>query len=391
VARPLRQLTPDFSPAHRLGAELREYRCERGHSQKSLGDAVHVSRSLIGAIEAGDRISTAEVIGACDDELGAAGALNALWSAAAESRRKAGRPAIPAAASRTASSVRHAADTPVERALEHVERSWLVRLDRVTVRRGLTSVGVATDRGTWIRLEHGPLDEIAGTGWGGVEASAALRNVGAPSWINSLAWRADEPGKVWRADEMELVHEQPVSRDPTLTADPGLPPRWWLAWRRYMQALADSRTERVASFERSSVSAQCVAQAIEDVWADQVDPEVSEWACAHGDMTWRKLTRPSCRILGWDSFGLAPRGYDAAVLWSNSLGVPDVAARIWQERSADLESSTGIVMVLFALARQIRSSPAYCESRHAVAVQEATALLGRKLALRKPRMGPAQP
>lgn len=92
MPRPLRPLTPELSPAHRLGAEFREYRRKSTHSQKSLGEVVHVSKSLIGAIEVGERISTAAVIKACDDELGAEGVLCGLWRVAARSRRRAGRP-----------------------------------------------------------------------------------------------------------------------------------------------------------------------------------------------------------------------------------------------------------------------------------------------------------
>lgn len=385
MPKPLRQLTPDLSPAHRLGAELRKYRCEQGHSQKSLGEVVHVSGSMIGAIETGDRISTAAVIKACDDELGAAGVLSTLWSTAARSRAKAGRPTRAAAASGEEATGRCAVDTPVARAIEHVERSWLVRLDRASTTCGDASIGAATDRGTWIRLEHGQLDEIARSGWGGVEASAALRGVGAPRWINSLTWQAEEPGVVWRADEVELVGEPPVS-EVVLADDPRLPSAWWYSWGSYMQALAEVRTARMATYEQQPVSMQHIVGVIEDVWCGPVDVQVTEWACAHGDMTWRKLTAPGCRILGWDGFGLAPRGFDAATLWSNSLAVPGVAARIWRERRADLESPSGRVMALFALARLFRAPLEQHEPLHAIAVREASALLGREITPRAPRV-----
>src|SRR5215469_2240015 len=97
MPKPLRPLTPYLSPSHRLGAALRASRLDKRHTQKSLGDVVHVSKSMIGAIEAGDRISTFNVIKACDDELGAAGELCTLWRAAASSRRRAGRPTKSAA------------------------------------------------------------------------------------------------------------------------------------------------------------------------------------------------------------------------------------------------------------------------------------------------------
>lgn len=374
MPKPLRQLTPDLSPAHRLGAELRKLRCARGHSHKSLGQKVHASKSLIGAIETGERISTAEVIKACDDELGASGTLVALWVAASESRAKAGRPRKQTTGSVT-NTVPGASDSPLSRALEHVERSWFVQLDRVGAVRGIASVGARTDRGTWVRLEHGQVGEIVSPSWGGVEASAALQGVAAPTWIRTLTWRGEEPGVVWRADEVELVDESPASQDGVLRADPGLPSAWWSTWEDSMRALAEAETTRVARSRQQPVSAQRVARIIEDVWPGRVDTRISEWACAHGDMTWRKVTEPDCWILGWDGFGLAPRGLDAATLWSHALAVPEVAARIWRERRDDLESPTGTVAALFCLARLLRSPRINHSRLHGLAEREASALL----------------
>ena len=84
-----------------------------GHSQKSLGEKVHVSKSMIGAMETGDRLSTAAVIRACDEELGAAGELCKLWSIAARSRQRAGRPTTPVSAARTSATVAPSASVSV--------------------------------------------------------------------------------------------------------------------------------------------------------------------------------------------------------------------------------------------------------------------------------------
>jgi transcriptional regulator with XRE-family HTH domain len=375
MPKPLRPLTPDLSPAHRLGAELRTYRQKKGHSQKSLGDAVHVSNSMIGAIEAGHRISTAEVIKACDDELDAAGELCTLWFAAATSRRRPGRPAEPATAPSPTRTARSAASSPLGRALEHVERVWNVRIDRARAVRGAASIGAATDRGTWIRLECARAEQIIERSWGGAEDSVAVRGVAAPVWINTLTWRGEGPGVVWRADEIEFVREPPVGAAPVLGGDPRLSTEWWKAWNSSMDALADARTTRIAVVRRQPVTAEYVAAVVEAVWPGRVQFRVSEWACAHGDMTWRKLTSPACRILGWDGFGLAPRGLDAATLWCHSLAVPEVAARIRSERKEDLESPTGTVMALFCLARILGSPCASADPLYSLAKQEASLLL----------------
>ncbi len=376
MPKPLRPLTPDLSPAHRFGAELRAYRRKKGHSQQSLGDVVHVSKSMIGAMEAGERISTAEVVRACDDELEAAGELCKLWQAAARSRRHAGRPAKVAdpplgrASHSTASSA-------LDRAIEHVEHVWSVRLDRANAVRGFASMGAASDRGTWIRLEHAQTEQVGVRGWGGAEASIALRGVAAPAWTNTLIWRGEESNVVWRADEVEFVNEPPVEAGPALGADPRLSDSWWSAWGSSMDALASARVARIAVAHHQPVTAQHAARAVEAVWPGRCDVRVTEWTCAHGEMTWRKLTSPACWILGWDGFGLAPRGLDAATLWCSSLAVPEVAARIWRERRADLESPTGTVMALFCLARVLSSPRSRATPLYGLTVRKAALLLGR--------------
>lgn len=375
MPKPLRPLTPDLSPAHRLGAGLRAYRLKRNHSQKSLGDLVHVSKSMIGAIEAGERISTVAVIRACDDELGAAGELCTLWRAAARSQRPVGRPTRSAAVPSPTRTARSTPGSSLDRAIEHVERVWRVRLDRTGAVRGVASIGAGTDRGTWIRLEHARTEQVGVRGWGGAEAAVALRGVAAPPWINTLTWRDEEPGVVWRADEVEFVAEPPVEPGPVLASDPKLPPSWWHTWDTAMDALAEARTARIAVARRQPVTAAHVARMIEAVWPGCVEPRVTEWACAHGEMTWRKLTSPACWILGWDGFGLAPRGLDAATLWCNSLAVPEMAARIWRERRAELESPTGTVMALFCLARILGSPRAREHPLYRLAGGQASLLL----------------
>jgi hypothetical protein len=142
-----------------------------------------------------------------------------------------------------------------------------------------------------------------------------------------------------------------------------------------MDALADARTTRLAVVRRQPVTAEHVAGVVEALWPGRVQFRITEWACAHGDMTWKKLTSPTCWILGWDGFGLAPRGLDAATLWSSSLAVPAVAARIWRERRADLESPSGTLMALFCLARLIGSPRAQAGPLYGPALREASLLL----------------
>jgi len=45
----------------------------------------------------------------------------------------------------------------------------------------------------------------------------------------------------------------------------------------------------------------------------------------HGDFGWHDLTSPDCVILDWEDWGMAPRGYDAAILWHTSFAIPALA------------------------------------------------------------------
>jgi DNA-binding XRE family transcriptional regulator len=74
-------LHPHLSFVHLFGARLREYRVDRGLSQRALGRLVHVSGDLIGKIEKGERSTNQDLAHRCDKALGADGRLADLWSA----------------------------------------------------------------------------------------------------------------------------------------------------------------------------------------------------------------------------------------------------------------------------------------------------------------------
>jgi transcriptional regulator with XRE-family HTH domain len=374
VPRPLRELTPALSPAHRLGAELRAFRLKAGHTQKSLGEEINVSKSLIGSIEIGDRIGSADVIASCDEALDAGGALLPLWQAAAVARRAIGRPANSDPQRRSSEDPRCA--SPLERALVHIERTLTVRLDRARLKPLRASVGVRTDRGTWIRLEGCAAGQAAWRTWSGPEAVVSLDEVAAPAWFNGLTWKDDTTGVLWRADEMALVEHPPVSTGQVLRSDPRLPESWWRMWNTSLDALARHECARIAVVDGQPLTESRITRAIGSMWPSVAHTSIDEWSSAHGAMTWANLTGPACWIIDWQCWGRAPRGLDAATLWSCSLAVPQLAARIWAERRTELESPTGTVMALYSLAR-ILTDPAYPAGPLAApARHEAARLLG---------------
>lgn len=91
------ELTPEASPWHRWGAELRQYRTARGMSLQQLGDRLHFSRGYVAKWERGVQQPDRHTAAAADEVLDMAGALLRAYdeaaAAAARSARLDGRAA----------------------------------------------------------------------------------------------------------------------------------------------------------------------------------------------------------------------------------------------------------------------------------------------------------
>jgi transcriptional regulator with XRE-family HTH domain len=104
-------LTPNASPRHLLGAELRRWRQARGLSVAQLAGLVFVSRELLQKVETAQRNGGQDLITACDAVLDTGGALTRLLDFAVHQeheheRMTAGEPvAEPSGESSTAGSV----------------------------------------------------------------------------------------------------------------------------------------------------------------------------------------------------------------------------------------------------------------------------------------------
>lgn len=72
-----------------------------------------------------------------------------------------------------------------------------------------------------------------------------------------------------------------------------------------------------------------------------VDTATPSWSTAHGDLHWANLAGPTLHMFDWEGWGLAPTGYDVAMLHSYSLLVPPLVARIRTEFADVLDTATG--------------------------------------------------
>ncbi|MFC9581594.1 aminoglycoside phosphotransferase [Streptomyces yangpuensis] len=187
------------------------------------------------------------------------------------------------------------------------------------------TAGFPTGAGTWVRLAWCRPEQLSTAAWTGIEASVAIKGVPRPEWYAGSQWHDAGRGVVWRVDEMSRASSAAVSPIGSVDKEPDLPSDWWVALRHALALLAGHTTERVC------LRQEHLTTRIREIYGDEVDTTVPDWACAHGDLGWSNVTAPEFTLLDWESWGRAPVGYDAACLWSASLAVPTLADRVLSE------------------------------------------------------------
>lgn len=212
------------------------------------------------------------------------------------------------------------------------------------------SVGVRTDRDSWVRIERRPLERIGDQGWNGTECAEHLEGIARPTWQGGVVWRdADEP-VMWRADETELLPGAPIGTA-ILGEDPQLSDAWWKAFTTSMDALATQETRRIATPDTVTITQALVTESIRSTFSDGFDTTIEHWVPAHADLNWANMTAPTFCLFDWEDWGNAPQGLDSASLWGSSLAVPALADRVWHERRRDFESRDGKLMTLFVCSK----------------------------------------
>jgi hypothetical protein len=185
-----------------------------------------------------------------------------------------------------------------------------------------------------------------------------LDGVSMPAGHQGLSWFDGELGVRWRADEIDCITDAPIKPGGILTTEPHLSDAWWATFNRSLDAVADQPTRRVATSVGSHITQERITTAIHQVFPD-VDTRITDWTAAHADLASANLTAPSCYLLDWEDWGLAPRGYDASTLWGASLAVPALAKRVYQERRSDLDSRSGRLAQLYYCAEVIAVDEQY--------------------------------
>ncbi|MEU9603652.1 phosphotransferase [Streptomyces sp. NPDC048057] len=154
-------------------------------------------------------------------------------------------------------------------------------------------------------------------------------------------------GYAYLAELSEAVNEPVCSDEPVLRQPLQLPGRWWAALRNDLDTVARSTTDRVA---------------VRQEWIDRsvprflgIDaPQIEVWTVAHGDLHLANITMTTPFLLDWEGFGLAPRGYDEALLAAYGCQVPGFIRKVF-EVFPTLQSEDGQAALLVVIADLMQS------------------------------------
>ncbi|MEU3572846.1 hypothetical protein AB0E96_31160 [Kitasatospora sp. NPDC036755] len=188
----------------------------------------------------------------------------------------------------------------------------------------------------WLRLVSAPADKAGGKLWEGPQEAERLMPpaVPRPRLRERRTWTEGEHG--YLAELYDKVTAPTVTtHEPVLRAAPRLDDAWWDGLGTALDTIAAVPSDRVA------VRQEYLDRAMPQYLGTSIDTKVPTWTTAHGDLHWANLTSPTLTILDWEGWGTAPAGYDAALLYSYSLLVPDTAAEVRRRLGHILDTPAG--------------------------------------------------
>lgn len=198
----------------------------------------------------------------------------------------------------------------------------------------------------WLRVSWAHAQWTEGDYWTGNQEASTIVGVPKPAVLGLHDWAENNDRN--RAEMMTLVPDKPCSETQELREELDLPGQWWESLRVALETLSTHRTER------SITNQERVTGRLLSFFGSAVDPTVTAWTTAHGDLNWTNLTAPNVNLLDWESFGMAPAGYDAATLYCLSLFTPHIAKRVHDTFSDMLDSPDGIRSQLHVIGRYLK-------------------------------------
>ncbi|MFI2190947.1 hypothetical protein [Streptomyces sioyaensis] len=175
-----------------------------------------------------------------------------------------------------------------------------------------------------MRLISAPASQAKGKLWEGTkDAATAFPQVRKPA-LYGIHDSTERDGTAYRAELAAFIDYPACAPEPVLAGELELPETWWKSLRTDLETIAATPTERVA------VRRQWIDRALPQ-HAGIPTPVDIDWATAHSDCHFANLTTRGPTLLDFEGFGLAPVGYDPALLYVYSLRTPRTAARIRAE------------------------------------------------------------
>ncbi|MFJ9740115.1 phosphotransferase family protein [Streptomyces sp. NPDC101166] len=200
----------------------------------------------------------------------------------------------------------------------------------------------------WLRLLSAPQDKAAGKLWEGSRQAAALfdGHIRKPLLYDTMEFTQDS--HAYQAELHQYIGEPVVSPSPVLRTALDPPTAWWDSLRSDLEHVNSVATGRVA------VRQEWVDRSVPR-FLDMPAPRITEWATAHGDLHTANLTDATPYLLDWEGFGLAPVGYDAAMLLAYSLLVPTFANQV-RDTFPVLKTEPGRIAQIIVITELLQSA-----------------------------------
>ena len=216
----------------------------------------------------------------------------------------------------------------------------------------------------WLKVSGVPVG-IANVRREREEAAHQIAGLSKPQLIGSTDWSDGEVN--WSARVTALI-SSPTLMQIDHECEQAIPDHRWIAsLRATLDTLARVPTEYYCR------EPDYVTYAIINRFGTEAPRHVEDWRTAHGDLSWDNVTAPNLMLLDWETWGLAPRGYDAAYLLVHSISRPVLVQRIEEAFQDDFASPSGCVSLLVACAEMLNNIEQTGESQDAGAAVEAIA------------------
>ncbi len=231
----------------------------------------------------------------------------------------------------------------VGRACDHFEVTW--QPDSLIWGWQCRNANLPVGEGLWLRMSSvigGKNARFQATWDGPATADAAMpAGVPRPRLLDSEEWTQD--GYYYRAEVYQRAANGSLSTSRRPPDGLELPTYWWTSLRSSLNAISRVRTDRY----------RIRPDYLRFIMPLHLGTSIStqtRWAAAHGDLVWSNIGGPRLYFFDWEYWGLAPVGFDAAVLYTSALDNPEVARRVWAAFQTLFESPEGRFALLAACA-----------------------------------------